>query len=112
MWGLCIVCRVFSFPPLFTYSVGLKRCCFKPYTATTATSRLASITRREQKYGCSKTSGRKHFLLNAPYPVNDSPHNPFFTKSGRGFAVWKESAIFAADLLPRQGEGLACVMAN
>ena len=41
-----------------------------------------------------------------------APHNPFFTKSGRGFAVWKESAIFAADLLPRQGESLACVMAN
>ena len=34
--GLCIVCIVFCFPLLFTYSVGLKRSCFKPYTAADA----------------------------------------------------------------------------
>ena len=33
---LCIVCIVFCFPLLFTYSVGLKRSCFKPYTAADA----------------------------------------------------------------------------
>ena len=30
---LCIVCIVFCFPLLFTYSVGLKRGYVKPYTA-------------------------------------------------------------------------------
>ena len=33
---MCIVCIVFCFPLLFTYSVGLKRSCFKPYTAADA----------------------------------------------------------------------------
>ena len=40
---LCIVCIVFLFPLLFTYSVVLKRGYNKPYTATVSVSQLCRV---------------------------------------------------------------------
>ena len=43
MWGLCIVCIVYFFPLLFTYSEALKRSYDEPYTVAIAAPRLCRV---------------------------------------------------------------------